>query len=124
MSVSSILARVMSRIGTLFGRYKMPEQPKMYVLVRMDLSETYRMVQGAHALAQYALDQPVLFRIWGNGTIVFLGVRNLIELRKWETTLEMKGRRLSSFWEPDLDDQLTAIACYELGEMFIGLKTV
>jgi len=94
----------------------------MYVLVRLDLSETYRLVQGAHALAQYALDQPPLFRIWGNATIVFLGVRNLIDMRCWEQTLLEAGKRFSAFHEPDLDSHVTAIACFDTGAVFAGLK--
>lgn len=30
----------------------------MYILVRKDLAQTYKLVQGAHALAQYALENP------------------------------------------------------------------
>lgn len=100
-----------------------PQQPKMYVLVRQDLSETYRLVQGAHALAQYAIEHGELFRVWGNGTIVFLGVRNLIEMREWERTLAMNRKRFSSFHEPDLDGHITAIACFDTGTVFAGLKT-
>jgi hypothetical protein len=124
MSRSSVLARVTSLIGALFGRYKMPEQPKMYVLVRQDLSETYRMVQGAHALAQYALEHGDLFRVWGNGTIAFLGVRNLIELREWEGIAIMNKKRFSVFYEPDLDEQPTAMACFDTGAIFSSLKMV
>lgn len=100
-----------------------PQQPKMYVLVRQDLSETYRLVQGAHALAQYSLEHGELFRVWGNGTIVFLAVRNLIEIRTWESILTMNKKRFSAFHEPDLDGQITAVACFDIGTVFSGLKT-
>jgi len=101
-----------------------PQQPKMYGLVRRDLSETYRLVQGAHALAQYALEHVDLFHVWGNGTIVFLAVRNLAEIREWQNTLHVNGKRYSCFHEPDLDGHLTAIACFDTGGIFSGLKTV
>lgn len=101
-----------------------PRQPKMYVLVRRDLSETYRLVQGAHALAQYALEQPDLFCAWNNSTIVFLGVRNLMEMREWESLLAENGKRFSPFHEPDLDGHLTAIACFDLGDVFSELRTI
>lgn len=123
MSKSSVLARAMSLIGRLWRRSDVP-QPKMYVLVRQDLSETYRMVQGAHALAQYALDHGPLFRVWGNRTIIFLAVRNLMDMREWESRLEADGKRYSSFREPDLEGHITAIACYDIGETFSGLRTV
>ena len=100
----------------------MPTQ-KMYVLVRKDLSETYRIIQGSHAMAQYALDYPEQFQKWHNSTIVFLSVRNLIDLKKWHIEL-MKKRIHSAFFESDLDNQLTAIACYDEGEIFEDLYTV
>lgn len=95
----------------------------MYVLVRLDLSETYRLVQGSHALAQLALNAPTAFQMWGNSTIVYLGVRGLKDLRIWREKLEAEKLCAVPFFEPDLDDQLTAIACYNTGEIFKGLKT-
>lgn len=97
----------------------MPSQ-KMYVLVRNDLSETYRLVQGCHALAEYALGFPENFKTWNNSTIVFLKVRNLLELKTWHFKLGSKEH--ICFKEPDLEDQLTAIACYDDGHIFKDLK--
>jgi hypothetical protein len=101
----------------------MPIQKKMYVLVRLDLSESYRFVQGAHALAQYTLGHIALSKEWGNSTIVFLGVRNLRELQRWEMLLGESHKTFCTFYESDLDYQLTGIACYDTGEIFKGLKT-
>jgi len=98
--------------------------PRMYVLVRKDLSETYRCVQGTHAVAQYALEQSDLFRVWGNQTIVFLGVSNLLALRAWNEKLIAAGKHFSVFREPDLDGQETAIACFDLGDIFKDLHLV
>jgi hypothetical protein len=92
--------------------------PKMYVLVRKDLSTTYRLVQGSHALAQYSIENPSLFKVWNNGTIVFLAVSNLTALRQWYLKLKTHGKMFSIFSEPDLDNQETAIACYDLGNIF------
>lgn len=96
--------------------------PKMYVLVRLDLAETYRIVQGSHALAQFALDNPTLFSMWKNGTIVYLGVRGLKDLKGWLPKLSEANKYYSPFYEPDLDGQLTGIACYDTGEIFKNLK--
>lgn len=95
--------------------------PRMYVLVRLDLSEKYQCVQGTHAVAQYSIDHPKQFAEWGNQTLLFLGVRNLIELRKWTFDLQSKYRVFSVFKEPDLDFHETAIACYDTGEIFKDL---
>jgi hypothetical protein len=92
----------------------------MYVLVRNDLASTYKNVQGAHALAQFALQHPKEFREWNNTTLVFLGIPNLREMRFWHVNLSKKQRKKvrSIFCEPDLDDQITAIACYDTGIIF------
>ena len=96
--------------------------PKMYVLVRLDLAETYRLVQGSHALAQYSLDHHENFLTWNNRTIVYLGVRGLKDLKDWNLRIMDASKAHSSFFEPDLDGQLTAIACYDTGEIFRNLK--
>ena len=84
----------------------------MYVIVRNDLAPVYKMVQGAHAIADYALLYPRRFRKWDNSTLIFLGVRNLIELndivRRLCVNNDIDG--WASFHEPDLDRQLTALA--------------
>jgi hypothetical protein len=101
----------------------MPIQKKMYVLVRNDLSETYRLVQGAHAVAQFGIIQRIEFEKWNNSTIVFLGIRNLRDMRMWETKVYDEVLPHACFKEPDLDGQITAIACYDTGEIFRSLKT-
>lgn len=91
---------------------------KMYVLVRKDLEKTYRMVQGSHALAAFALEYTALFNEWNNGTIVFLGIRNEDKLREKADELFLKQLPYSVFVEPDIDLQMTALACYCNGEPF------
>ena len=59
-------------------------QKKMYVLVRKDLDKTYRMVQGAHAIAEYSLrGDKALYGAWNNSTVVFLGVTDEPALEHW-----------------------------------------
>jgi hypothetical protein len=95
----------------------------MYVLVRNDLAETYRIVQGSHALAQYALNMPEKFAQWNNGTIIYLGTRNLLDLKEWRLRLNALQKSYCAFYEPDLDGQLTALACFDSGLIFKELKT-
>ena len=96
--------------------------PKMYVLARLDLNEKYQIVQGSHAVCKYALEHYDLFKQWNNETIVYLGVRNLIALREWNVNLAKKNKIYSVWREPDLDNQETAIACYDDGKIFEGLR--
>ena len=100
-----------------------PKQKKMYVLVREDLSDTYRGVQGGHALSLYALEHYEKFRAWNNGDLIYLGVPNLKALRKWIRHLTKRDLTFSAFCEPDLDGHMTAIACYDTGEIFHALPT-
>ena len=95
---------------------------KMFILVRKDLGSPYKLVQGAHALAQYALENTQLFNEWGNQTIVFLDVNDEKALHKWKDKLFYSDKVISTFREPDIDNQLTAISCYDTGEIFKNLQ--
>lgn len=97
---------------------------KMYVLVRKDLDATYRCVQGGHAVAQFALDYPERFKEWGNHTIVYLGIPNEYVMQLWVSKINGNGKTFSVFFEPDLRDQLTSIACVDTGEIFKKLRIV
>lgn len=91
--------------------------PRMYVIVRKELDATYRSVQGAHALAQYAIENIGYFRLWSNEYLIFLGVRFQSGIQKEMERLDKLGLKYSVFYEPDLL-QNTAIACYASPEVF------
>ena len=95
---------------------------RMYVLVRRDLDQTYRCVQGAHALAQLNKEYPSQVKEWNNETIVFLNAGNLMGLREWIDKLKKRKKVFSVFFEPDLDDQETALACFDSGVIFKKLN--
>jgi hypothetical protein len=99
-----------------------PREPRMYILVREDLNPIYRCVQGGHALAAYAAEYPGTFQAWGNQYLMYLGVRNHTALAEWYRKIQSLGKEVCLFTEPDLDGQLTAIACYDTGEIFQDLK--
>ncbi len=56
---------------------------KLFVLVRKDLSKSQQAVQAGHALAEYLLRGP--FTFWENGTLVYLAVKDEMDLRLWES---------------------------------------
>jgi len=89
--------------------------PRMYVVTRKDFDPVYRSVQGAHALAQYALEHPEELRTWNNEYLIYLGVFLEANLDRLYNKLLDKGYKLSKFHEPDQRDQLTAIAIFEDG---------
>ncbi len=95
------------------------KQKRMYVLVRNDLDETYRCVQGGHALAQYSIrGDKELYSEWDNHTLIYLAVPNEYVLKRWAIKLDRKEKSWIGFKEPDLHDQLTAISCIDTGEIF------
>jgi hypothetical protein len=83
----------------------------MFVLVRNDLSKSQQGVQGGHALAQFALDWPDSFKKWNNRTIVYLKTDYETLCNHFNKVVD--GHNVASdFYEPDIGDQLTAIAAF------------
>lgn len=95
---------------------------KLYVLTRLDLDLTYRAVQGGHALAEYMLKHPTQAAEWGNHTLIYLQADNEEALNMWAERLGYKGINFSTFKEPDLGHETTALACYCEGKIFSNLK--
>lgn len=120
--LKGLLGNVISLIGILSKNSKMKLyiEPRMYVLVRIELDKTYRVVQGSHALAQYAIDHPQEFAKWNNQYLIFLGIRFPSAIEYWTDNLNELGIPFSVFYEPDIF-QKTAIACYTSPEVFKNL---
>lgn len=78
------------------------------------------MVQGAHAVAQYCLDFPN--SDWKNQYLIFVKVDNEERLKQLEWKLLESGEQFSKFYEPDIGNQLTAVACYTCSKAFSRLK--
>lgn len=95
--------------------------PRMYVLLRSDLAEGHLKAQEGHALIQYALEHPALLKAQGNETLICLSAGPLRRFRSGIQRLEESGKPFSLFREPDLDNQETALACIDTGEIFKGL---
>lgn len=98
----------------------LPTEPRMYVLVRKELDQTYRAVQGSHALAQYAFEHPKEFADWNNKYLIFLGIRFPMAIEEWTDKLNELKIPFSVFYEPDIF-QKTAIACYTSPSVFKDL---
>jgi hypothetical protein len=92
---------------------------KMFVLVRKDLSKSQQGVQGGHALAQFMLEYPDLAEEWGNSTIVYVKADYDI-VATMEKTLPDLVDGMSSFREPDIGNELTAIAAYGGAEKYFS----
>jgi len=90
----------------------------LYVLTRKDLLLSSSAVQAGHAVAEFLLHGPSTE--WCNGTLIYLGVRDLRELNEWCQSLNEKGIEWVGFREPDLAGELTAIAVASDDRMFFS----
>ena len=80
---------------------------KLFVLTRRDLSPEQRSVQSGHALAEFLLRYKTH---WDNGTLIYLGVKNEDELKRWMFKLDNSNIRYSVFREPDIGNEITSLA--------------
>ena len=93
---------------------------KLYVIVRKDLSVSQRAVQAGHAVAEFLLRGP--FSRWKNGTLIYLGVKGLKQLENLKYKLDFHGIPYTEFREPDIGNEVTAIATDQNFEMFNKLN--
>lgn len=90
---------------------------KLYVLIDRNLDPIYGAVQGGHAVAEWLIEHGQ--EKWQNDYLIYLGT-DLEDIKK--NYLEyMPYSNFTEFFEPDLDNKLTAIAIYE-GDMTDRLK--
>ena len=93
---------------------------RLYVLVRKDLESSYRAVQAGHAVAEWLLHDHS--KVWKNSTLIYLGIDDEDALTCWINKLTMRGIKWVGFKEPDIGNQLTAIAVESDGKIFNKLK--
>ncbi len=92
---------------------------KLYVLVSNKLNPIYGAVQGGHAIAQFLLEHPD--SEWQNHTVVYLSCDIEHMKRKIQNmfTGEFNCKEISFFYEPDLGNELTAIAVYKIPQKYV-----
>lgn len=78
---------------------------RLYILVSDKLTPVYGCVQGGHAVAQWLLDNKDT-QTWNNEYLIYV----YANIEKWMYKLKLNNINHSVFYEPDLDNQPTAIA--------------
>ena len=93
----------------------MAEERRLVVLVRRDLPWSVRVVQAAHAVANWAHHTHVIDEEWGEygPSFVVYGVRDVAELEMWASRLA----GATVFCEPDLGSEVTALAYHGQGRL-------
>jgi hypothetical protein len=69
-----------------------------------------------HAIAEFLLKNNIK---WSNGTIIALKTSDLMDIKR---KLIIKKLQFSEFYEPDIGNTLTAIACVTDCNVFKNLK--
>lgn len=83
------------------------DHPYVYVVVRNDLSQAQKVVQSGHALIEATKN----FNMNGSHpSVIVCVVRNENKLHSISAELSQKKIKHSKFFEPDINNQLTAIA--------------
>jgi len=82
---------------------------KLYIIVRSDLEEGLQLAQSCHALQAMNDQHPETIRKW-QGNIVCLAARDAKHLSELLCDLGRRGYTISSFCEPDVGGELTAVA--------------
>jgi hypothetical protein len=98
-------------------------QSKLFVLIRGDIPIPNQAVQAGHAVAEYCKKwQYYGNKDWNNEILVYVSVKNLFELEIWYRKIRMRDLDHAVFCEPDINDEMTAIACYTETNIFSRLK--
>lgn len=85
---------------------------KLYIITREDLSPAYQAVQSAHAVADFIFQHGDVANVWHNisNYIIILTVPHEADLYAVTQTLRGLNISFTKFTEPDIGNELTAIA--------------
>lgn len=90
----------------------MRDNQKLYIIVRADIPVGYRVAQSVHAAFRFATEYQWLTSKWMNVSehICCVEVDTLTELESYVDLAEVYDVAHSTFHEPDMFDELTAVA--------------
>ncbi len=96
---------------------------RLYLAVLDALTAGERIAQAAHAVTEMALGHPGAFRAWHAGTNTVVCVAMTGEhIARLLHTATMAGDAAVAFYEPDRDDERTAVAVFPSGPALRLLK--
>lgn len=100
-------------------------QAKLFILIRVDIPIADQAIQAGHAVGEWCKmwTNPGNDLRWYNGTLVYLSVKDLPHLVFWQRKIEQRNlfNDYFVFCEPDMQGQMTAIACFTDTNIFDDL---
>lgn len=104
----------MDQVNWIISSMKPDSKSKLYVVVNAKLSISQQAVQSGHAVAEFMRKHP--YTQWSNGYLIYLKdepVRWKGEEGNMKAYSYIKyGNQYAEFIEPDLDNKVTAYACF------------
>ena len=91
---------------------------RLYVLIDNQLDSIYGCVQGGHVVAQWLLNHPN--QNWNNSYLIYVSA----DISKWKERLDILEIDYTEFREPDLNNQVTALAILNNDKIFKNLKLI
>ena len=95
----------------------MKQVHKLIVITRRDLSPGQQAIQAAHASIEFQHEHPEISKNWNTNSkyLIFLSVEDEQTLHFFLEKIKFYDLKHTTFTEPDIGDQLTAI-CLEPSE--------
>jgi hypothetical protein len=94
--------------------------PRLYVIVRANISRSQQAIQAGHGVAKFVAAFP---HLWGNRTLIYLRVPDETELLNWFTKLQAMNANVVCYEDPSWKSQ-TAVAVFGSDEIIEELKTL
>ncbi|NJO64460.1 MAG: hypothetical protein HC836_41850 [Richelia sp. RM2_1_2] len=88
------------------------QETKLITVTRQDISAGYQLVQSVHACADFIFEHFETASKWkfDSNSIITLATKDETSLLKLYESLKAKGATVTAFYEPDIDNQMTAIS--------------
>ena len=103
---------IISSPDTGSGFKQTQDRSKLISITRRDLSPGYQAIQSAHAAIDFQHQHPEIAKQWNSisNYLVFLSVASEEDLYRYLDKFEKKGLKFTPFFEPDINNELTAVA--------------
>lgn len=91
---------------------------RLYVLISNKLDSIYGCVQGGHAVAEWLLSHP--HQEWNNNYLIYVSA----DITQWKRKLDILEIDYTEFKEPDLNNEITALAVLNNDKLFKKLQLI